>query len=280
MCLCVAGWYVLLRHVHLRADNASTAISWSQPSPGQAACCWSPKTQTYSKGRHYICMILCWYRKTSKTAPWTSFLLKALGWAYFQDGRFFETTFLKYTEGLVFEMIDVPPLIIKKSKILFLFSQDKKAPVFALDLMSWCWQQEADHRPTSSQLFAIASTLEFPRLADVLTFDKRLIISCAVTAGSRVSLGCCADGRPSVGSDVWMCRNELNAGIGTGKINVMSFGSGRCTHKEVRNIVRTLRNDDRNSNDDGCEKSHFWFAFYFLCGSLGFCFFALNFLNR
>ena len=107
--------------------------------------------------------------------------------------------------------------------------------MFTLDMMSWCWQQEADHRPTSAQLFAIASTLEFPRLADVLTFDKQLIISCAVTAGSRVGLGCCADGRPSVGSDVWMCRNDLNAGIATGKIDIISFGSGKCTHKEVRN---------------------------------------------
>ena len=39
----------------------------------------------------------------------------------------------------------------------------------------------------------------------------------------------------------------------------------------------------QNSNKDdnhGPEKSHFWFNLYFLCGLLGFCFFALNFVNR
>jgi hypothetical protein len=79
----------------------------------------------------------------------------------------------------------------------------------------------------------LASSPEFARLTDVLTFDKQLTINCAVTAGSRVNSGCGADGRPSVGNEVWVCRSELNAGIGTGKINVMKYSGGRFSHKEV-----------------------------------------------
>ena len=88
-------------------------------------------------------------------------------------------------------------------------------------------------RPSSNYIFAFASIPEFPRLADVLTFDKQLGLNCAVTAGSRLSLGCGVDGRPSVGGELWLCRSELSAGIGTGKISVLSYTGGRCQHKQV-----------------------------------------------
>jgi len=55
--------------------------------------------------------------------------------------------------------------------------------VFAMDLMAWCWEQDSDRRPTSAQVYALASSPEFARLVDVLTFDKQLTINCAVTAG-------------------------------------------------------------------------------------------------
>lgn len=103
-----------------------------------------------------------------------------------------------------------------------------------MDLMAWCWEQDSDKRPSSAQVYALASLPEFARMTDVLTFDKQLNISCAVTAGSRVTSGCGADGRPSVGNEVWLCRSELNAGTGTGKINVLKYGGGRFSHKEVR----------------------------------------------
>ncbi|XP_048577768.1 leucine-rich repeat serine/threonine-protein kinase 1 isoform X2 [Nematostella vectensis] len=117
--------------------------------------------------------------------------------------------------------------------------KDRKAPVFAMDLMAWCWEQDSEKRPTSAQVYALAASPEFSRLADVITFDKQLTINCAVTAGSRVSAGCGADGRPSVGNEVWVCRKELNAGIGTGKINVMSYNGGRCTHKEELTVGKS-----------------------------------------
>lgn len=111
-------------------------------------------------------------------------------------------------------------------------AKDKKAPVFVLDLMAWCWQQEAEKRPPSYHIYQLSSATEFPRLSDVLTFDKQLGLNCAVTAGSRVSQSRGADDRASVGSEVWLCRSELNAGIGRGKINVLSYSRGRCYHKK------------------------------------------------
>ena len=42
----------------------------------------------------------------------------------------------------------------------------------------------------------------------------------------------------------------------------------------------TLRNEDGNAKNDGSEKLHFWFALTFLYGLLGFCFLALNFVNK
>ncbi|KAK3754845.1 hypothetical protein QZH41_011322 [Actinostola sp. cb2023] len=118
-----------------------------------------------------------------------------------------------------------------------LSSKDRKAPVFAMDLMAWCWEQDSVKRPTSAQVYALASSPEFARLTDVLTFDKQLTINCAVTAGSRVNSGCGADGRPSIGNEVWFCRGELNNGIGTGKINVVKYSGGRFSHKEVSSTV-------------------------------------------
>ena len=61
----------------------------------------------------------------------------------------------------------------------------------------------------------------------------QLGLNCAVTAGSRVSQSRGADDRASVGSEVWLCRSELNAGIGTGKISVLGYSRGRCYHKKV-----------------------------------------------
>ena len=47
------------------------------------------------------------------------------------------------------------------------------------------------------------------------------------------------------------------------------------------NSIGTLSNEDGNANDNGSEKSHFWFALLFIVHwSLGFSFFALNFVNR
>ena len=46
--------------------------------------------------------------------------------------------------------------------------------MFALDLMAWCWQQEADKRPSSHHISLLASTTEFPRLSDVITFEKQV----------------------------------------------------------------------------------------------------------
>ena len=65
----------------------------------------------------------------------------------------------------------------------------------------------------------------------------QLGLNCAVTAGSRVSQTCGADGRASVGSEVWLCRNELSAGIGTGKISVLSYSRDRCYHKKVNMFI-------------------------------------------
>lgn len=113
-----------------------------------------------------------------------------------------------------------------------LTTKDKKAPVFVLDLMAWCWQQEADKRPPSHHISQLSSATEFPRLSDVITFDKQLGLNCAVTAGSRVSQSRGADDRASVGSEVWLCRSELNAGIGMGKISVLGYSRGRCYHKK------------------------------------------------
>jgi len=120
-----------------------------------------------------------------------------------------------------------------------LTAKDKKAPVFALDLMAWCWQHEAERRPPSHHISVLASTTEFPRLSDVITFDKQLGLNCAVTAGSRVSQSYGADGRASVGSEVWLCRNEVNAGIGTGKISVLSYSGDRCYHKKEFSVGKS-----------------------------------------
>lgn len=46
--------------------------------------------------------------------------------------------------------------------------------MFALDLMAWCWQHEAERRPPSHHISVLASTTEFPRLSDVITFDKQV----------------------------------------------------------------------------------------------------------
>ena len=49
----------------------------------------------------------------------------------------------------------------------------------------------------------------------------------------------------------------------------------------ILSLEGTLSNLDGNVNDDGSEKSPFWISsFTSLCGSLRFCFFALNFVNR
>ena len=64
-------------------------------------------------------------------------------------------------------------------------------------------------------------------------FCQQLGLNCAVTAGSRVSQSRGADDRASVGSEVWLCRSELNAGIGMGKISVLGYSRGRCYHKKV-----------------------------------------------
>lgn len=65
------------------------------------------------------------------------------------------------------------------------FLQDKRAPVFALELMFWCWAQNPEERPSSSQLYSISSSPEFPRLLDVLTFDETLRLSRCITTRSR-----------------------------------------------------------------------------------------------
>lgn len=40
--------------------------------------------------------------------------------------------------------------------------------------MAWCWQHEAERRPPSHHISVLASTTEFPRLSDVITFDKQV----------------------------------------------------------------------------------------------------------
>ena len=65
----------------------------------------------------------------------------------------------------------------------------------------------------------------------------QLGLNCAVTAGLRVSQSSGADGRARVGSEVWLCRNELNAGIGKGKISILSYSRDRCYHKKVNTPV-------------------------------------------
>lgn len=62
---------------------------------------------------------------------------------------------------------------------------------------------------------------------------SQLGLNCAVTAGSRVSQTSRTDGGPSVGSEVWLCRSELVAGLGTGKVSVLSYSRDRCYHKKV-----------------------------------------------
>jgi len=120
-----------------------------------------------------------------------------------------------------------------------LTAKDKKAPVFVLDLMAWCWQQEADRRPSSHHISLLSSTTEFSRLADVISFDKQLGLNCAVTAGSRVSQTSRTDGGPSVGSEVWLCRSELVAGLGTGKVSVLSYSRDRCYHKKEFSVGKS-----------------------------------------
>jgi len=55
-------------------------------------------------------------------------------------------------------------------------------------------------------------------------------------SGSRVTSGCGADGIPCVGNEVWLCRSELNNGLGISKINVVKYNGGRFNHKEVNSI--------------------------------------------
>ena len=71
-------------------------------------------------------------------------------------------------------LLTIPNKIFGVWKVKFIQLQDKKAPVFALDLMAWCWQQEADKRPSSHHILLLASTTEFPRLSDVITFEKQV----------------------------------------------------------------------------------------------------------
>ena len=41
--------------------------------------------------------------------------------------------------------------------------------------------------------------------------------------------------------------------------------------KGVTELIGTLSNEDGNVNDDGSEKSHFWFAFYFFVWMIKLC---------
>jgi len=43
--------------------------------------------------------------------------------------------------------------------------------------MAWCWQHDADKRPPSHHISLLASATEFPRLSDVITFDKQVSLS-------------------------------------------------------------------------------------------------------
>ena len=57
--------------------------------------------------------------------------------------------------------------------------------------------------------------------------------------------------------------------------------SNKQLHLRVTNIIGSLRNEDGNANNDVSEKSVISGSlFTFLCGSLGFCFFALDTANR
>ena len=51
--------------------------------------------------------------------------------------------------------------------------------------MSWCWSANPEDRPSSSQLYNVSVSSEFPRLIDVLTFDEALCLAKSTTAGSR-----------------------------------------------------------------------------------------------
>ena len=81
--------------------------------------------------------------------------------------------------------------------------------------------------------------------------------------------------------------------MGGGLVAAMSYDKATTINSRFENILiarsstrsrrlhallKTLRNEDRNANGDGSEKSHFWFAF--MCGSLGLCFFALKFVDE
>lgn len=49
--------------------------------------------------------------------------------------------------------------------------------MFVLDLMAWCWQHDAEKRPPSLHISLLASATEFPRLSDVITFDKQVSLT-------------------------------------------------------------------------------------------------------
>ena len=61
-----------------------------------------------------------------------------------------------------------------KMKIAFITEinlQDATYPVYLLDLMVLCWNQQPKVRPTASQIVSIASAPEFTHLLDVVSLN-------------------------------------------------------------------------------------------------------------
>ena len=122
--------------------------------------------------------------------------------------------------------------MLKFTSQCFISKQDRKAPIYALELMRWCWEQEADKRPTSSEILAMSRAPEFPRLSDVLSFDRKVGLGCVVTTDSRSHIGEGVDGKPSIGSTAWLCRT--NEGKCNSKVDIVKYSSGRCELVEVK----------------------------------------------
>ena len=96
--------------------------------------------------------------------------------------------------------------------------------------MAWCWQQEADRRPPSHHISLLSSTTEFPRLSDVITFDKQVsstndrltVCDCLIRCRLRTTFSTNA-GKPVA------ARTRFPA-LGAGYMHLLPvlIGSSRC----------------------------------------------------
>ncbi|XP_028415469.1 leucine-rich repeat serine/threonine-protein kinase 1-like isoform X2 [Dendronephthya gigantea] len=113
-----------------------------------------------------------------------------------------------------------------------LTSKEKRAPVFALELMLGCWSPNPEDRPSSSQIYNISSCSEFPRLLDVLTFDEDLHLNRSVTTRSRDYAGHGADGQLSIGKELWLFHTKIKEGKQKETVDVLCYSNGRSNHLE------------------------------------------------